>query len=599
MSSYNGQHMPTIPFRLSEQTHSVIQLDQTKWGIYRGCLGYGGRGVVVFKDQSNAYHEIRQLLIGMSDSKNLPKLFRQVSDDFAHERRSSDLGPSWINNLAITSASNSINHGKLTAAGQRRTSVHSRSRSLDSIVQALKLTGSTLKAPKTDRPRLRGLPPLVVCLFFIPPFLLFYYLRAKLVQSSELYAVSHAPAVFFLSAFIFRYYRLVVHIFSFLLTKPIPVPAYPTVTPHQDVTVIVPTVGPDNPDFEECIYSICANRPAELHIVVSSDNLIPPAAAVSFNIAASFGVNLQVSSANVANKRRQLVFALGTVPTRLVCFVDDHVFWPEGFLISALAPFEDSRVGTVATTKRVRRLTHSSILQSFFNVLGALYLERHNFEILATNSIDNGVFVVSGRTCLHRTAILQSKDFCDRFCNEMFFFGMFGPLNADDDNFIYRHVVRQGWDVVVQCGSQATIETTVGEYPKFLQQCTRWVRTTWRSNLCSLLTDRTVWKRQLWCVYAVHLSSLVNFALFYDALLVTLLFFAVRQSDGCALAMGALGSIMLLSKMVKTLPYFVRHPADLVFWPGCILFGYYHSLKKLHAGLTFFETAWGSRKNVQ
>ncbi len=31
----------------------------------------------------------------------------------------------------------------------------------------------------------------------------------------------------------------------------------------------------------------------------------------------------------------------------------------------------------------------------------ALYLERHNFEIVPTNTCDGGVFVVSTRTCRH------------------------------------------------------------------------------------------------------------------------------------------------------------------------------------------------------
>jgi hypothetical protein len=152
------------------------------------------------------------------------------------------------------------------------------------------------------------------------------------------------------------------------------------------------------------------------------------------------------------------------------------------------------------------------------------YTWNDNFEIRATNGINNGVFVVSGRTSAHRSEILKDPEFITGFTNERFFFGLFGPLNADDDNFITRWDVRHGWKVKIQYCPDAMIETTLGTYPKFLSQCLRWVRTTWRSNSATLFTDRTVWYTQPWCVYAVYWTSFVNFALFYDgALAYTLL----------------------------------------------------------------------------
>jgi hypothetical protein len=136
------------------------------------------------------------------------------------------------------------------------------------------------------------------------------------------------------------------------------------------------------------------------------------------------------------------------------------------------------------------------------------------------------------------------------------------------------------------------IETTLGTYPKFLSQCLRWVRTTWRSNSASLFTDRTVWYTQPWCVYAVHWTSFVNFALFYDgALAYTLL----RSPLGTADNLKYLAAWIFCTKMVKLTPYFLREPQDLVMLPGYFVFAYFHSLIKLYAGLTFWETNWGGR----
>ncbi|BCS23175.1 uncharacterized protein APUU_31400S [Aspergillus puulaauensis] len=47
--------------------------------------------------------------------------------------------------------------------------------------------------------------------------------------------------------------------------------------------------------------------------------------------------------------------------------------------------------------------------------------------------------------------------------------------------------------------------------------------------------------------------------------------------------------------MVKLTPYFLREPQDLIMLPGYFLFAYFHSLIKLYAGLTFWETNWSGR----
>lgn len=279
--------------------------------------------------------------------------------------------------------------------------------------------------------------------------------------------------------------------------------------------------------------------------------------------------------------------------TKITILLDDHVFWPSArFLPKLLAPFEDPKVGIVGTNKRVRRTDTGFNIRSFWNMLGAIYLERHNFEIRATNAIDGGAFVVSGRTSAHRSAILQDPDFISGFTNERFFFDTFGPLNADDDNFITRWDVRHGWKIKIQYCQDALIETTLGTYPKFLSQCLRRVRTTWRSNSASLFTDRTVWYQQPWCVYAVYWTSFVNFALFYDPLLAYTL---LKSQFGTQTNLICLGVWIFCTKMVKLTPYFLREPQDLLMLPGYIAFAYFHSLIKLYAWLTFCETNWGGR----
>lgn len=183
----------------------------------------------------------------------------------------------------------------------------------------------------------------------------------------------------------------------------------------------------------------------------------------------------------------------------------------------------------------------------------------------------------------------------------MVFFGLVGPLNADDDNFVTRWLINHGWKTAWQDIDGGRIETTIGDdkggMPKFLAQNLRWMRTRWRSNATALFRDRTVWTVQPWCVYAVYITSFVNFALFFDTGLMYSLWTA---TEGTRLGdrwmwMSALLLWILCSKIVKTAAYWRRHPRDLIYLPGCILFGYFHSLIKLYALFTFWNVAWGSR----
>jgi hypothetical protein len=415
-------------------------------------------------------------------------------------------------------------------------------------------------------------------------------------------AALHHPNAPFIILFIFRYLRLLVHIFAFFwLYKPTPISDAGTRTiTERDVTVIIPTVEPGNPDFAECLASVLANHPRTIHIVTVGRELLAQARAIVQPFALAHPqTDIHITTTSVANKRRQVAHVLPHVRTAITLLVDDHVFWPSPrFLATAIAPFENPSVGAVGTNKRVRREDTSPFgFRSFWNVMGCLYLERHNFEIRATNSLDGGVFVISGRTCAYRTCILQSPRFLKGYLHERFLMGMFGPLNADDDNYITRAVVAGGWKIKIQYSDDAMIETTLGTYPKFLSQCLRWARTTWRSNPASL-RDGRVWRTQPWCVYAVYLTSFVNFALFYDALLFYTLgrtTFAASADTVGVQAWKVLPLWIFASKIVKLVSYFTRHPKDLVYLPGYICFAYLHSLIKLYALLTFWVTAWGGR----
>lgn len=85
---------------------------------------------------------------------------------------------------------------------------------------------------------------------------------------------------------------------------------------------------------------------------------------------------------------------------------NDDIIWPSTMFPWLLAPFEDKKIGAVGTSQRVRRLKTGTIIERCYNWLGAMYIKRRNFEILATHYIDGGTLYISGRTYTLRTKIL-------------------------------------------------------------------------------------------------------------------------------------------------------------------------------------------------
>lgn len=312
-------------------------------------------------------------------------------------------------------------------------------------------------------------------------------------------------------------------------------------------------------------------------------------------------VDIYVHSIDVSNKRTQIDAVIPLIRTKLTSMVDATVFWGPRFLLSALAPLEDPAVWLVCTNKRVQRDHSKGFLGGFWNFIGCLYLEWHNFEIRAQNNISGEVFVISGRTNILRTGIIQDPAFRQAYVNERFFLGLFGPLAADDDNFIVRWILRAGAKIKFQYDDDAArIEIDpIGEYPRFFSQCLRWARITWRSNPAALKIPH-VWLQQPYSVYSIYIASFSNFALFFDPLLVYLFcqtwhISAAGDDWEKALGLGALVAWIISTKMVKLVTYFWREPMDLIFFPGYIAFAYYHSWIKFKAMITFWDVAWSGR----
>ncbi|KAF5026909.1 hypothetical protein F66182_939 [Fusarium sp. NRRL 66182] len=398
----------------------------------------------------------------------------------------------------------------------------------------------------------------------------------------------------FCTLFVLRYARLVGHVFGSWIYRPATIQLDPAFT-RSDVTVILPTIDPHGPDFRECVESILRNHPACILVVTVGAALRQECQHVLRELSSnSPHTEISVSALSEPSKRRQITHAMPNVTTPMTIFADDHVFWPDNFIPSVLAPFENEHVGVVATKKRVRRTTPGvwSWL-SIVNFIACNYLQRHNWELRSSSAIDGGVFVISGRTAVYRTDFLRDSNLLERFCHEKFFFGLLGGqgLGPDDDNFLTRNAMKKQWLIYFQDTEDATIETTLGEWPKFRGQLLRWARTTFRSNPV-MLRDLVFVSRYPWSAFMVYWAALVNFAIVWDTLLIATL---IKAEHSHASDVVLLLIWMFWTKTVKIIPHFVQHPSDFMLVICQIIFGYAHGFIKLWALLTFWDCGWSGR----
>lgn len=357
--------------------------------------------------------------------------------------------------------------------------------------------------------------------------------------------------------------------------------------------MIIPTIHNNFEELKESLQSILACQPYELLLVTTTDKYDKLAAFVK-TLEAS---NIRIFHVRIANKRVQVCEAIPEVKTSIIVMADDDVTWPKTILPWLLAPFEDAKIGGVGPNQRVKRIRNGPIDAILWNWLGACYIERRNFEISATHGIDGGTSCMSGRTCAFRAEILQSPLFLDGFKTERW--GQF-QLNADDDNFVTRWLVSHRWKTWIQYHRECEIETTLENDSKYLRQCLRWARSNWRSNYTSLVTERHVWRQQLWCVYALHIATFLSPPAFLmDWLLIDLSWEAGRGLPGnwqshCYYAFIA---FYVWSKNIKYVGLILREPMDILLLPFAFLFGQFHGVIKVYAGFTLNTTSWGSRED--
>ena len=110
-------------------------------------------------------------------------------------------------------------------------------------------------------------------------------------------------------------------------------------------------------------------------------------------------------------------------------------------------------------------------------------------------------------------------------------------------------------------------------------------------DLKTLLTISA--SQQPWCTYALHVATFTSLSFVFDPLILVLTWKISQDlpGNGQNYAMAGQAAFMLWTKLIKPFPLFWQHPADILFFPATVLFGYFHGFIKLWALFTMDDVS--------
>ena len=376
-----------------------------------------------------------------------------------------------------------------------------------------------------------------------------------------------------------------------LFYKPKPVPENPTLTPN-DATIVVPIYQPDKKFFIPCLRAWLATGARVL--LVADQTCYDDVNQWAINLAEQGEGAAEVINEEKPGKRVAMFNGLQRVNTEVLVFADDDSLWDPDVLPSILAAFEDPKIAGCSTRQLVQPKGDKKTLTES---IADIYLALRETETKATVNMCGYSACLSGRTMAYRTEVLRRDGFEEHFLNDRFL----GQLqNSGDDKSLTRWIYKQD-DVKMfsQVIDKCTITTTFLEGTAYLKQTVRWSRNTWRSDLKTIFTIRSMWCKGFWlcCIMVDRLIS--PFSLLSGAGLAV---YGTVMVGGEMEEIKNIGWIFFswlawvhASRGFKLLHHFRRVPREIWVLPFYIAGSYFSACVRIYALLTIYDRSWGNR----
>ncbi|KAF5645460.1 hypothetical protein F52700_2023 [Fusarium sp. NRRL 52700] len=301
----------------------------------------------------------------------------------------------------------------------------------------------------------------------------------------------------------------------------------------KDITVILTIRDYKDPTLVDYIRSILKNKPEHLRITTSNRKAQHRVDGKLNGLRFAYSdTKISVGAVNEPNRRREIAHALDPVDTPFTVLTDQRVYWPEGFLKSALIPFANHRVGCVTVPMMARR--RDGIWGSFWTCLFSCYYCLVSEKNRALNALDSSI-VFTGSPILFRTKLIAQPRFKQQFEAEPCLNRRHGVHKADEYLFFNRYFLQEEAPreepclVIFQDTPEATVLVDRRSVAEFISEYLHMTRNLWR---LSRVMVRRKERSQYPCAFLLtHLVSFVSFPLVYEILFFLLVHFTIHLGD--------------------------------------------------------------------
>lgn len=340
------------------------------------------------------------------------------------------------------------------------------------------------------------------------------------------------------------------------------------------VSVVTPVYNENPGTFQTAIESWAKNSPNEIIAVIDYTD------EVCINLFRSFskkfkGARLIITK--TPGKRDALADGIKAAKSEILALVDSDTIWTEGTLKNALAPFNDEKIGGVATKQSV--LKPRTIAQKLFSIR---LEQRYWDDIPFLATVEDVLVCLSGRTALYRKKAIMP--ILDQMTNEKFMGQK--AISGEDKRLTYL-IEAVGWKTTYQSNSQV-YTTGVEDIKTFISQQVRWTRNSWRNDLRAI-SDNWVFKHLIFSLY------LIDRAIQPFTLLVSPIYFMVSIVLGQWIPVFVILVWWHLSRLVKMYPHLRKHPGDIWILPIFILFSFVSAYIRLYALFSINMQGWITR----
>lgn len=350
---------------------------------------------------------------------------------------------------------------------------------------------------------------------------------------------------------------------------------HPSKKPYQsNVSIVAPVYNEDPETFLTALKSWQANNPEEIIAVIDQADKTNITAFKKYQTKNS---NTFLVITDIPGKREALAEGIIRAKSEIIALVDSDTIWEKNVIRNALSPFNDPKVGGVATRQNV--LKTKTFTQKIFDI----QLDNRYFDEMPFLAAGGGALIcLSGRTAFYRASAI--KPLVDDLVNETFWGKK--VVSGDDKRLTYL-ILKNGWKTAYQ--NTARVYTPGFEkFSSYLKQRLRWNRNSLRSDMRALL-EGWVWKHKTLAFFQID-KVIQTFTV-----LISPIFFTIALVQKEFLIAFFILTWWLVSRTVKIYPHLRRKPGDIVILPLYIPYTFLNAIVKIYSLFTLNTQGWITR----